>query len=308
MRVFRAVAERGSFTAAGLALGYTQSAVSRQVAVLERAAGVRLFVRAANGVRLTEAGRVLLAHASRALDAVDSGVDLLHDRVAQRPRLRLGAFATVAMAVMPQAITALRRRHPDALVELREASTAALVRSLRAGTLDAAVVGQQPPYPPIDGGSALRVVPLVDSALVVAVPTEWELGRGDELGVAELGELPWVAGPAGEAGFGVWPALLRRPRVVHQARDWMTKLALVAAGHGATAVPPHLVGVLPPGVRLVRVVDGEPVRRRASLVWRTDGDVALVPDLEECLRTVLEELGQPTGDDGGTTVRDRRPG
>src|SRR5215208_2644070 len=95
MRVLRAVAEHGSFTAAAEMLGYTQSAVSRQVAAMESAAGAALFERAPRGVLLTEPGRVLVGHASAVLEQVDAAQrDLAGLRSLASGRVRLGAFAT----------------------------------------------------------------------------------------------------------------------------------------------------------------------------------------------------------------------
>ena len=71
--------------------------------------------------------------------------------------------------------------------------------------------------------------------------------------------------------LGVWPGLAGRPRVAHTARDWLTKLHLVAVGCGLTTVPPSLSSVLPDGVQLMRVEDAEPTERRRVLVTRLPG-------------------------------------
>src|SRR4051794_27310190 len=114
MRVLRAVADRGSFTAAALDLDYTQSAVSRQGAAMETATGAALFERAPRGVRLTEAGRVLLGHAGAVLDEVEAGErDLAGLRSLSSGRVRLGAFATSVAALVPRAVAAFRGRHPS---------------------------------------------------------------------------------------------------------------------------------------------------------------------------------------------------
>jgi DNA-binding transcriptional LysR family regulator len=85
-------------------------------------------------------------------------------------------------------------------------------------------------------------------------------------------DVDWIASPTtgGETLLGVWPGLAGRPRVAHTARDWLTKLQLVAAGCGLTTVPPNLAGVLPEGVQLMRV-DGGPDERRRALVARLPG-------------------------------------
>lgn len=291
LRVFRSVAERSSFSAAAASLGYTQSAVSRQIAGLERAADAALFLRSANGARLTEVGRILLAHATQALDLVDQGYDTLHDRAHNRPRLRVGVFTTTAMVLLPSMVTTLQQLHPGLVVETREGSTTALLRSLRAGALDAAIIGQQPPFAlPEDSGLPIMTTPLIQGELVVALSEDSAVGTTGEATLAELSSLPWISGPAGEIGLGTWPALPQRPQVLHRARDWMTKFALVAAGHGATTVPPYFAQIMPPGIRLVRVTDGEPVRRRVTLAWIEPRTSPLISDLEDCLRQTAADL------------------
>src|SRR4051812_33386850 len=135
LRVLREVAQRGSFTAAAAALGYTQSAVSRQVASLESAAGVALFERRRYGATLTPAGTRLLGRAARILDDLDAALRDVAGLDAATGPVRLGAFAVAAAGLVPPALAALARDQPELVVTLREATTPALVRALRAGTL-----------------------------------------------------------------------------------------------------------------------------------------------------------------------------
>lgn len=269
LRVLRVVAETGSFTAAAQALGYTQSAISRQIAVLEASAGAALFQRRASGVVPTAAGRTLLTYASAALEQVDRAEQILHGAPPAGATVRLGVFSGVGAALLPLALAHLGRTHGEVDVVSREGSTPALVRSVRVSTLDLAVVASQPPYPPPDElRPSLETQVLLEGELRVAVAAASPLGRSGEVSLAELEDQQWIASPStgAEPGLGVWPALARRPLVAHQARDWLTKLALVDAGLGLTTVPPALVTLVPAGVRLARVVDGPAVTRRAVLV------------------------------------------
>ena len=90
--------------------------------------------------------------------------------------------------------------------------------------------------------------------------------------VDQLDDVDWIASPttSGEPLMGVWPGLAGRPRIAHTARDWLTKLQLVAAGCGLTTISPNLAEVVPEGVRLVRVA-GVPDERREILVARLPG-------------------------------------
>lgn len=148
LRVFREVAERGTLTSAAAALGYTQSAVSRQIASLERAARAPLLERRRDGVRLTAAGHVVLRRAVTVLDQIDATARELAGLPAEAGTVRLGWFTSAGAVLLPRAIAALRRAHPAITVSTREGSTPALVRSLRAGTLDLALLASEPPSAP----------------------------------------------------------------------------------------------------------------------------------------------------------------
>ncbi len=240
----------------------------RQVAVLEGAAGVPLFERCVTGGRLTTAGGVLLRYASIALDEVDRAAELLHGAADDRSVVRLGVFASAGPALLPGVLDLMRSHAPSVDVITREGSTPSLAAGLRAGTLDVAVVGSQPPHAaPDDQDPPLELTVLAEGALLVAVPADSSIGTVGTVTPEELSEVEWVAGPytAREPAFGTWPGLQSRPKVRHRAWDWLTKLTLVAGGHGVTTVPPYLAKSIPDTIRLVRVTGGEPVLRRASI-------------------------------------------
>jgi len=293
LRLLRAIAETGSFTTAGAALGYTQSAVSRQMAVLERAADTRLFERRPGGVQLTAAGVTLLRHASAALNEVDRAARLLHGADPAGAAVRLGVFTSVGAVLVPEALTVMRRRLPDVEVTTREGSTPALVRSLRAATLDLALISSRPPYAaPDDQDPPFDLDVLLEGDLLVAVHAVEDLGRGGSVTLAELQDATWISSPQtpSEPGLGVWPALARRPTVGHQARDWLSKLTLVAGGWGITTLPSYLVGLVPDGVRLVRVADGAPVTRRVLLARLPGVATTAVTELADSLPDAATRL------------------
>ncbi|MET7993461.1 LysR family transcriptional regulator [Amycolatopsis sp. NPDC005232] len=286
LRVFREVAERGSFTAAAAALGYTQSAVSRQIASLERAAGTPLVERRHDGVRLTPAGRLVVRRAATVVDEVDAAARDLDGLPDGHGSVRLGWFASAGAALVPRALAELRRTHPGITVTTREGSTPALVRALRAGTLDLALIASTPPFRPPDSETpALQVQTLAERSLCVAVPTSHPLARGQFIDVADLSGQRWIAGSRNEHVMGVWPGLDERPDIAHTARDWLAKLHLVAAGCGITTVPTALTPVLPPGVRVLPVRGG-PSERRRILLARLPGRLSdAAARLAEAFRT-----------------------
>ncbi|MFJ6853492.1 LysR family transcriptional regulator [Streptomyces sp. NPDC091271] len=276
LRVLRQIAESGSFTAAAARLGYTQSAVSRQAAALERSADTTLFERRPDGVRLTPSGLILLRHAHTVLASLSAAERELAGTALRTELLRLGVVPTVGATILPAALAHLTAADPQITVTTREGTTPTLIRALRAGSLDLAVLTSRPPHRPFDGDSPrLHVETVADTELVVAAPSAGEFAGRVTVHVDELVDAAWIATPSSssEPLLGVWPGLPGRPRVFHSTRDWLTKLQLVAGGYGVTTVPSRLSPVLPPGVSLLRV-DGAPPEIRRVLVARLPGHPA----------------------------------
>ncbi|WP_205856745.1 LysR family transcriptional regulator [Phytoactinopolyspora endophytica] len=271
LRVVQAVVGTGSFTATAELLGYTQSAVSRQVAAAEAAAGVPLFVRGSRGVTPTPAGAAVARRAATALseiDAVARDLAELTDRLAGR--VVLGAFPTAMWALTPRTVADLRQRHPALTLELREGSTPVLLRQLRSGRIDVAVIALGPDLPAYDLDD-LRTSRLPEGGLLVAVPRTHRLADWDRVPVTELSEEDWVAGAGlrGDPQFGPWPTL-PDPRIAYTAREWPARLGLVAAGLGATVVPRIAADGLPAEVVTVRVDDPSWLGRTAVAATRAE--------------------------------------
>ncbi|MBY8880901.1 LysR family transcriptional regulator [Actinacidiphila acidipaludis] len=269
LRVVQRVAAEGSFTRAAETLGYTQSAVSRQVAAMEAAAGAPIFDRNRRGVALTPAGQVLVRRATEVLaDLAATELELagLRDRLAGR--LTAGAYPTAAMALVPRAMARLTAGHPGLAVVLQEASTPALLTRLRAGRLDVAVIGVGQGLPDYDL-SGLRQTTVLQGDLLVAMPGTHRFAGRARVTVADLAQEPWIAGEgsAGEPQFGAWPTLAD-PVIAHTARSWSTRLGLVAAGLGLTVVPDLALPALPAGVRTVTVADSSRSGRATVAVTR----------------------------------------
>ncbi|URN04582.1 LysR family transcriptional regulator [Actinomadura madurae] len=257
LRVVHAVVGSGSFTAAAELLGYTQSAISRQVAAAESAAGMPLFVRKARGVEATRAGEAVARRAALVLaelDATDRELAMLSDPLAEQ--VTVGAFPTATWSLVPRMVAALRSEHPALAVELHEASTPALVRQVRAGGVDVAViaVGQDLPDYDLHGLRAERLT--TGSKGVVAVPRGHRLAGRPRVTVDDLAGESWIAGAGlrGDPQFGPWPTL-PQPRIAHRIRDWNARLGFVAAGLGITTVPQLAVPGLPAEVVTVEVED-----------------------------------------------------
>ncbi|MCP9624567.1 LysR family transcriptional regulator [Nocardia otitidiscaviarum] len=265
LRVLREVVRGGSFSVAADRLGYTQSAVSRQIQSMERAAGRALFERRARGVRPTAAGRVVARHAEIVLGDLDAARQELLDLEARpRGRLRVGGFASAMAALVPRAMAEFARRHPHITLVPREGTSPALLNSVARRRADVVVVAA-PETAPDD----LRVVPLLDDPLFVAVPATHRLAGRSTVSAALLRDERWIVGSLepGTPLLGAWlggsaPA---HPYVV---KDWTAKLGLVAAGLGVTVVPGLAVTALPDAVTALRIDHEEAVRPTVAVLRR----------------------------------------
>jgi DNA-binding transcriptional LysR family regulator len=272
LRAFREIAQAGSFSAAALSLGYTQSAISRQVAALEAAVGHRLFDRGRQGVTLTSAGARLLPRATRALDEIDRGLRELDSEQTTVAPVRLGAFPAAVIGLVPRALQSLP---PHLKVTVREATTPALIRALRARTLDLAILARSPPFRPLDAEPPpLELTTLTERELLIGVPTSHPLASAPMVAAQDLEGQVWVASrsDAGDSLLGVWPGLAHRPDVRYVVRDWLAKLSIVAAGLAITTVAPVSLDGLPDGINVL-AVRGEPRELRRIVLARVPGPI-----------------------------------
>ncbi|SES29759.1 LysR family transcriptional regulator [Lentzea albida] len=290
LRVLCQIAESGSFTAAATELGYTQSAVSRQAIALERSAGTTLFERRTDGVRLTRSGLTLLRHARAILASVDAAERDLTGEPPRTEQVRLGLVPSAGPVVLSAALTRLARTAPRVRVTTREGTTPSLARALRSGAIDVAVLVSRPPHRPPDAESPrLHVTTVEDTELVVAAPATGVFAGRTSVHVDELADVPWIASPSSGAEplLGVWPGL-GRARVVHAARDWLTKLHLVAGGFGVTTIPARFSALVPAGVTSLRV-EGAPPEIRRVLVAHLPG--AATPAVAAVVEAITASFG-----------------
>lgn len=293
--VFLAVARDGSFTAAARALGYTQSAVSRQVQSLEDEIGAALFERLPRGVRLTDAGRVLLPHAEAVRDRLAlARTELEALRTLEGGLLRLGAFSSATASLVPRAQAVFRERCPGVAVTRTEGPSAKHLGLIVAGEEDLAVVA------PAVGAAVPEGVtlhPLLDEPMLVALPRGHALGGRRALRLGELADEEWIVGrerledtlfrPVA-AGF--------RPRTGLIASDWIAKLGAVAAGLGVTLVPALAAASVRRDVTLVRVhPDDVPYRRvcAATPAGATVAALAFLGVLRETAEALPGSRGFP---------------
>jgi DNA-binding transcriptional LysR family regulator len=263
LELFREVAARGSLTAAGEALGYPQPSVSRQIAALEAAVGGQLFERLPRGVRLTEEGRCLLAHAEAVLARLRAARDDLEAlRTLEAGRLRAGAIDSANTALMPRAMAAFRAAHPRVPVSVAEGTTPTHLDRLRNGEIDVAVTSRYP-------GQALDtdpldLHPLLADPLLVALPAGHRLAGSTTLRLIDLADESWVEGfPGGSLTLtGACERAGFQPRIDFAVRDWSAKQGFVAAGLGLALVPTLSAHAIRPDIVLRPLhPDDAPVRQ-----------------------------------------------
>jgi DNA-binding transcriptional LysR family regulator len=290
----REVAANGSFTGAARSLGYTQSAISRQVAGLEAAAGTPLFERTARGVRLTDAGATLLPRAGVVLDEVDAARrELAGMTEPATGRLGVGAFPTAMAGLVPRALADFRAGQPTVRIGLREGGTASQVKRLVAGAIDVAVIGALP------GARELRdrrvaLEHLIDDPLLLAVGSQHPLARRQSVDLDDLAEESWIASTskASDTMLGAWQWAEWRPRVALIAKEWTAKLGLVAAGLGVTLLPGLAAAAVRRDVALVRIRSERPASRVVSIATRTGGEPApLAGAFTEHLHETASRMG-----------------
>jgi DNA-binding transcriptional LysR family regulator len=283
LRTLAAVVRTGSFTAAAAELGYTQSAVSQQVASLEQELGHRLLER--RPVRPTPAGLRLAEHASRILLRVDVARSELAGLDVAGSELRIDACPLAAPELLATALRRVRRSHPAVRVVVRSTTAPDAVSDLATGSVDVALVdgitAADNPLGLAEAGLFLAH-PLVEVPLVVVLPTGHPLAGRDFLDLPMLLDAPWVMTPAlpgGEHVPGSHDALR------YQGNDLVTLLSLVAAGHGSALLPAWA----PDGHRgLVAVPLRQPtlVHRTEVLTLRQRGP-AITPLVDELRRGAL---------------------
>ncbi|HEV3377355.1 MAG TPA: LysR family transcriptional regulator [Thermoleophilaceae bacterium] len=279
-----AVARHGSFSRAAEELTLTQSAVSQQVAALERQLGVQLLQRGRGGVRPTPAGETLLAHAAALEERLQlAGTQLAELAHEERRKLRVGAAPSALATIVPDAAAALVVRTPDLEVQLTEGRLDELVTGVRDGDLHLAVCFQDAAVPRREHPGTRRH-DLADEPMVVAVSPRHRLARRKQIRLAELAGDAWTAPSRDGLIVRACRAAGFEPSLNIISGDPLAIRAVVRAGLAVTMTPRLLAAQLH-GVRILTVDD--PPRRDLY---------ALLPDAgaRATEQAFLEELKQAT--------------
>ena len=244
LRQFIAVAEELHFHRAAERLNMSQPPLTATVRRLEEEIGAELLERGNRVIRLTPAGKALLAHARLTVEQADLAVAAARDAAAGRVgTLRLSYVGSAMYGRLAKTVRAFRRRFPDVRLELKEATTAAQVVALREGTSDIAVL-----LPPLPDEAGLRTIPFEEDRFAIALPAGHVLAGKADLALRDLADEPFVLWPAAEGrGFHTLVVQLCAaagfaPLVVQEAHQMHGVLALVAVEIGVSVVPASMTG------------------------------------------------------------------
>jgi DNA-binding transcriptional LysR family regulator len=253
LRAFALVLDLGSISGAASVLGYTQSAVSQQLAALEREVGTPLVDRSQRPLRSTRAGALLRPHVERVLAAVGGAEAAVEDLRGGTPPLRLAAFASALSSFVPAAVRDLRRARSELVVRVLQLETDEAVERLRGGDADLAVVHHMPGLAVPETAGLQRRRLLVDD-LYVVLPEGHRLARRDAVSIADLEPEPLIL-PRRDTPAGRFRSVVEQlcaqagfaPRVAYELDDLPAAQAFVATG--IAVVPMHglILATLPPG-------------------------------------------------------------
>lgn len=283
LHVVGAVAATGSFSKAARQLRITPSAVSQQVAALERSVGLALVERSTRGVTLTEAGEILAAAAATVAAEVTSAERLLAALASGRAgRLRVATFPTASQRLLPSALARMTRTHPEADISIIEAEPDASVPMLLAGQADVALVYG---FPDREMGRTrdprLAWTTLLDDPLYVVLPADHPRARARRVAIADLADESWVQSLedtgdeliylAARAGF--------EPRVSCTSTDYQFIQSMVAAGIGLALVPETALARDMKGLAAVPPAGERPFRRISAVTAARRQPSRLVEEL-----------------------------
>ena len=271
LRALHAVSVHGSVAAAATALGYTPSAVSQQIAKLERETRTTLLERQGRGVALTEEARHLAATAQELLAIVERAETTLEERRGQPTgRLVIGAFATAARGLLPGVLAELGRRHPGLDARMTEVDPHLSIDLVARGMIDLAVAHDWD-IAPLPAPEGVEQAVIGDDLCDLLVPEGHPLAARASVRREDLAGQRWICQPPGTVCHDWLVRTLRaagcEPELAHQAEEYHTQVALVAAGLGIAMIPRLGRGELPAAVVAVAL---DPVpKRRLYALWRT---------------------------------------
>ena len=281
LRILVAFAQEGSVTAAADSLGYAQPSISHHLRQLESEVGVPLFQRAGRGLRLTDAGAVLVQRATEILGHVDAAVAEVQTYAGLRAgRLRLAAFPSALASVIPQAMAPFTSRHPEVSISLVEAEPPKALALLRNNDVDVAVVFAHEDTADIGLKNVTQTTLLEDPLYLITSARNVDAANE----ITDYAGETWIAGcpscrahlltACGRAGF--------IPRIEFETDDYVAVQALVASGSGVSTLPAlALLAHRNPDIRAHRIPD-----ERRTISVATYGRPPRAPAIDAFVQTL----------------------
>jgi len=290
LRVLREVISSGSFSGAADKLHLSQSAVSQQVAALEREVGQPLLERTSDGPKLTQAGEVLLSHGDAVIARLEEAErELAEIAGLEGGRVRLMSFPTASAALVTQAMAEFRGRFPNIELHFAEGEPEDSIPALRSGEADIAVVFDYVAFPE-DWGRDTESELILEEPMRVALAPGHPLAASKTVKVAALAHEDWLCGdkPSScrEHVLNCCRAAGFEPRISFESDDYQVLQGLVAAGLGVTLLP-ELAGEYP-GVVLRDIAPEAPTRR----VWAVTREEASRSPAAEEMVAILRDVGE----------------
>jgi molybdate transport repressor ModE-like protein len=292
LRILREVAQRGSFSAAADELYLSQSAVSQQIATLEREVRMKLLDRTREGPKLTEAGRVLVTHADAAIARLDEAErELAAIAGLEGGELRLASFPSASATLLTEAVSIFHERHPNVRLSIADAEPEESLPRLRGGELDLALSFDYATVPSTEDRDLERTLVLTES-MYVALPERHPLAKRPNVPLAELAEERWLCGSrpssCGEVVFRACRDAGFEPKVGFESDDYHVMQGFISAGLGFTLLPDLALPTLRDDL-VVRATDPPAPQRRVWAATRAEG--ARSPATEEMV-AILVEVGE----------------
>ncbi|HKP91290.1 MAG TPA: LysR substrate-binding domain-containing protein [Thermoleophilaceae bacterium] len=294
LRVLREVAAQSSFSAAAQKLGYTQSAVSQQIAALEREAGAVLIERNPRGIRLTDAGEALVRHADKILARLAEAEAELEAIAGLRGgRLRVATFPTAGATLVPRAIREFNQRHPEVELSLTEAEPNESLPLLKAGELDLVLVDDSDVQDDVD----VELIPLLDDPMHLALPADHPLAARERVRLADVADEPWIHPTVSCPCLGHVQTACKtagfEPRVAYESDDFQVVQGLVAAGVGVALIPALALISERPDVVIRPLGPRAPFRKILAAALADGYRSPAVTEMIEILGTIAKDYEAP---------------
>jgi len=297
LRVLAEVARQGSFSAAADALYLSQSAVSQQVATLEKEVGMPLLERTRSGPKLNDAGRILVCHAEAALARLEEAEHELKAIAGlEGGELRMASFPSASATLLTEALAQFGGRYPEVRLTVTEAEPEQSLPRLRAAEVDLAIVFDYPMLPSQADERDIERALLLTESMYLALPNSHPLAKANTVQLADLADEAWLCGVCPSSCGDVVKQACREagfdPRIAFESDEYQVLQAYVAAGLGFTLLPDLALPALHSDL-VVRPTKPEAPKRRVWAATRAEGARSAATD---AMVGVLREVGERFAD------------